>query len=478
MPSRTQSAAIVVTTMPIQAALGHAVARLLRSVVGLLAVFVALTVSPAAISAGYTIDKAGSAMSGLWWNPGESGWGTALTQQYGMIFVAVFTYDASRKPIWYFASSCPVSGNGCTGALYSAKGGKPLSAPWGGASPTVTQVGTVTLAFSDANTGTMTYSINGTNGSRSIVRNVFATGATSAATDYSGIWWNSSESGWGMTVARQNNMNFATIYSYDASGNPTWYVASSCPVVGAACSGALYSISGGAPLTSAWSGSSLVLTPVGTLNLSFSDLNTGTMAYTLNGANGSRAIARQVFASPPAVFAKACGDAAAPAGMNYAQSGGNVTVTTNGCIALPAAGMCSPSSPQSTGINVLVTGNSTTASLGGITFNLPGMSSAFDASSYANVKTCIRNAPAGYSELNISYDVCYDVTAQLGTSLAALQASGMVSVSPPITVRAQGNQTMKIVADCTTSGADGIVDAVSGQVWIKQGNGSYLEIGK
>ncbi|MFZ1548242.1 MAG: hypothetical protein WAT12_14280 [Candidatus Nitrotoga sp.] len=97
----------------------------------------------------------------LWWNPNESGWGVAITQEYGMIFAAWYTYDASGKAIWYVASRCPMVGNGCTGDLYQVTGGSPFTSPWNGSNKVVTGIGSVTFTFSDANNGVMAYSVNG-----------------------------------------------------------------------------------------------------------------------------------------------------------------------------------------------------------------------------------------------------------------------------------------------------------------------------
>jgi hypothetical protein len=247
----------------------------------------------------FTIDTAGTSLTGLWWNQEESGWGAAITHEYGMIFVTMYTYDANKKPVWYTASSCLVSANRCTGSLYAAQVGTALTAPWNGSHLAVTPVGTLDLVFSDTDTGTMTYSLNGISGSTQITRNIFANGSTLPATDYSGLWWNPKESGWGFALTRQADMSFATIYTYDADGKPVWYTASSCPIVGSGCSGSLYSVTGGTPLTTVWNATNLAVTPVGTLNLNFTNANSGSMSFTINGVSGSKAIERNLFANPP-----------------------------------------------------------------------------------------------------------------------------------------------------------------------------------
>src|ERR1035437_5844122 len=126
----------------------------------------------------FTIDTSvtsTSPMSGLWDNSAtESGWGAAVTQQYGMMFVTLYTYDSAGNPVWYVASNCPVTANGCTGTLYKVTGGSSPTVAWNAPNKAATPVGTLTLTFSDANTGTMTYMISGASGSKPITRNVFA----------------------------------------------------------------------------------------------------------------------------------------------------------------------------------------------------------------------------------------------------------------------------------------------------------------
>jgi hypothetical protein len=452
-----------------------AIAKLLGGLLNLWVALMFFIVSPAAVSANFSIDQSGTVMTGLWWNQGEPGWGTAITHQYGMFFVTLYTYDSNHNPVWYVASNCPVAANGCAGTLYSVKGGTSLTVPWNGSNVAVTPAGTLNLTFTDANTGTMSYTINGVNGSTAIARNVFASGSTPTATDYSGLWWNASESGWGVALTRQSNMAFATLYTYDSNGNPKWYTASSCPIIDTGCKGSLYAVTGGSPLTATWSGPVLA-TEVGNLNLVFTDANAGTMTFTLNGKSSSKAITRSLFANPPAAATSACSSSATPAGQNYSQSGNNITVTTSGCIPLPVEGLCTASSAQATGINVLVVNSTSTAKFGGLTFNLQGAANPLDslAATYTSTKTCLQNAPANLTALSINYNVCYDITSQLTSSLDVLKASGMVTVSPPVTVAAQGNSMMQTVADCRSTGADSISDAFTKEVWIKQANGSYL----
>ena len=147
--------------------------NIIRAWIALFMTLVALCGSTTASS--YTIDTTSSpsVLTGLWWNANESGWGLTVTQQYGIIFVAMYTYDTANNPVWYVITNCPVVGGGCTGDIFKVRGGSPLTANW---TPNLalTKVGTGTLVFSDANTAAMNFTIDGIAGSKTIARQVFA----------------------------------------------------------------------------------------------------------------------------------------------------------------------------------------------------------------------------------------------------------------------------------------------------------------
>lgn len=39
-------------------------------------------------------------------------------------------------------------------------------------------------------------------------------------TDFTDLWWNPSESGWGVSITQHGNNVFARIYAYDTDGRP------------------------------------------------------------------------------------------------------------------------------------------------------------------------------------------------------------------------------------------------------------------
>jgi hypothetical protein len=249
-------------------------------------------------AARFAVNTDTSPITGLWWNQNQSGWGISLTQQGPVIFAAWFTYDLSGAPLWYVMSNCAVTGNACSGDIYRVVGGKPLAAVWSGSGLVVTRVGTGTFAFSDNNTGAFNYTVNGVSGTRNIARQIFASGTTMPPVDYSALWWNPNESGWGVSLTQQYGISFVTMFTYDASGNPVWYVASNCAVSGSGCTGALYKTAGGSAPTLPWIGP-ITATPVGTITFAFSDASNGTMNFAISGQSGTRVISKQIFYTAP-----------------------------------------------------------------------------------------------------------------------------------------------------------------------------------
>ncbi|HET9765154.1 MAG TPA: hypothetical protein VFR50_16645, partial [Casimicrobiaceae bacterium] len=57
--------------------------------------------------------------------------------------------------------------------------------------------------------------------------------AASYSFDNSDLWWADppfSESGWGIEFVQRDSVIFATMFVYDATGAPTWYVATMDPI--------------------------------------------------------------------------------------------------------------------------------------------------------------------------------------------------------------------------------------------------------
>ena len=250
----------------------------------------------------------------LWWRApadSESGWGLNFVQQGNIAFATLFTYDASGVPMWLFMSRGERQGSADTfsGALYRATGPAFYANPFPSIGPgNLTQVGTMTVAFSGANSGTLTYSVDGINVSKSITKQVYGTAAAScspttgsrtSATNYQDLWWNAGveESGWGINLTHQGNIIFATLFTYGSDNRDLWLVMSrGVRQPDGSYFGELYQTAGPPFNAQPWTG--VGVTQVGTMRLRFSNGETGTLEYTAYGVTVTKTIKRQVFSSP------------------------------------------------------------------------------------------------------------------------------------------------------------------------------------
>ena len=69
----------------------------------------------------------------------------------------------------------------------------------------------------------------------------FAFATTVHAGQYSDLWFNPAESGWGVNVVQQAETAFVTLFAYGQDGKPVWYVAPSANIVAFASTGPIFS---------------------------------------------------------------------------------------------------------------------------------------------------------------------------------------------------------------------------------------------
>ena len=110
----------------------------------------------------------------LWWNPSEPGWGLNVIHQNGIIFATLYVYDAAGTPHFFSGSETRGSGNSFSGPLYETRGTSFTVSPYNAAAYGANAVGTITISFSTANSGTLNYNVGATNVTKSITRFAFA----------------------------------------------------------------------------------------------------------------------------------------------------------------------------------------------------------------------------------------------------------------------------------------------------------------
>jgi hypothetical protein len=262
---------------------------------------------------------------GIWWAApagSESGWGINLAHQSDTIFLSWFTYDPAGRAWWAVMTAQKIGPNTYQGQLFETTGPAFDAVPWLPGNVVANQIGMGTLAFSDANTGTFTYTVN--KGSlvtqnKQIVRQAFGPLPTctfgaqqnlALATNYQDLWWKfpaTTESGWGINFNHEGDTIFATWFTYDHDHNPLWLVVTAPKTAPGVYSGDLYRTTGPPFSAMPFNPAQVVATKVGVATFTFADGNSATFAYTVQLADmtssvtQSKAVTREVFVAPGTV---------------------------------------------------------------------------------------------------------------------------------------------------------------------------------
>jgi len=154
--------------------------------------------------------------AGLWYNPQRSGHGFDLQIAAGAIVVTWYTYLDDGSPIWYQAAA-PISAN-WIGTLNRITR-DPVSGR-----VSATAVGDLRIEFATANSAVMHWRIGERTGSEP-VQTLFAEN-TATALDTTGIWYNPSESGWGLSIDNSGQTSAVVVYFYDSNNQPRWVLGS------------------------------------------------------------------------------------------------------------------------------------------------------------------------------------------------------------------------------------------------------------
>jgi hypothetical protein len=114
--------------------------------------------------------------------------------------------------------------------------------------------------------------------------------------DYSDLWWNPHESGWGIGIHRHPSGNmYAAWYTYGADGTPVWFTLQPGQWVYAdTYTGVIYRTTG-PYFGGAFDPSRFTIAAVGTGTITFNDHSHAIFSYTLEGISSSRNIERMVY---------------------------------------------------------------------------------------------------------------------------------------------------------------------------------------
>jgi hypothetical protein len=124
-----------------------------------------------------------------------------------------------------------------------------------------------------------------------------ASATTTLGTDFTDLWWGgAAENGWGLNVIHQNNIIFATLYVYNADSSPRFFSGSETRATSTnSFSGPLYDTHGTYYGTVPYNAAAFGGTQVGTITLTFSSANAGTLQYNVGGVTVTKSIQRFAF---------------------------------------------------------------------------------------------------------------------------------------------------------------------------------------
>lgn len=226
--------------------------------------------------------------SDIWLNPAEPGWGVTIADHETNLFVVLYAYREDGQPVWYTVPGGTLSADRrfFSGDVYITRG-PPYAMTFDPGRVATTKVGTASFDFRPpgmaAGAAALSYTINGVSKATPIERLAFGSATPGWGRDFTELWYNPGESGWGLALAQHGDNVFGVWYTHDADGEPLWMILPGVTFTGAsAFNGKLYTATGPWFGNPAFDPAAVRLTEVGegsvSVSLAKADLCTGASA--------------------------------------------------------------------------------------------------------------------------------------------------------------------------------------------------------
>jgi hypothetical protein len=113
------------------------------------------------------------------------------------------------------------------------------------------------------------------------------------AADYTDIWWNPAENGWGVNLVQSDNFIFATFFVYGPNNQPIWYAGNLNADGIGNYTGGLYVTTGTYLGTVPYNPAQFGVTQVGTATFTPTAADTGVLSYNVGNVTVTKNIQRQ-----------------------------------------------------------------------------------------------------------------------------------------------------------------------------------------
>ena len=125
--------------------------------------------------------------------------------------------------------------------------------------------------------------------------------AATITTDFSDLWFNTNEEGWGVNIIQQNNILFITFFVYASNGQPVWYVGPATAYTSTTSdgivsfAGPLYTTTGPYFGAATFNESQVIPRQVGTVAFSAAEISGGAVSYSVDGVTVTKTVRRQTW---------------------------------------------------------------------------------------------------------------------------------------------------------------------------------------
>jgi hypothetical protein len=255
---------------------------------------------PASAGLAQTVD-----FTGGWWRADESGWGLFTIDQGNVLLPTWFTYDAQGQASWFVVGSAALQADGSYRGDVFRYSGVPFGQITGRAWETGGAVGTARLRFPSRDRMQFDYTVDGVSQSKELDRFVFgdnqlecsgSTADPAGFSNYTALWWNPSQSGWGVQINHVGDLLSATWYTYGEDRKPAWFIFNATRQADGRYTGPLlrgrtgtrFDQINGQPARGQ-------IEEVGTVSLRFANGAAGEFSYTIGGSTRSVQISRAEF---------------------------------------------------------------------------------------------------------------------------------------------------------------------------------------